>query len=255
MSNDAPTRSAFVGMNLAHAIQAKATSGGTDVAFYQLLICGGSTMTKRNSNTSDFFAKYKHPKWQKRRLEIMELSGFECSYCGSAEKTLNVHHVYYINGRDPWDYKDEELQCLCADCHTLKHANEDRLKKALQAYKLMYDDMDEVVGFIDAKLADGPGHKDTATCDFYSYIKGYCLANNWEYTNDSELKMMEVYSHMGGLYRDAFQWIFREGIDAEYAKHLIDYGLEDGDKYPSWLFEKAKKLIISAVNKSSLGTE
>lgn len=71
--------------------------------------------------------KLKHPKWQKRRLKIMEASGFTCSGCGSDEKTLHVHHKAYRKGAEPWDYEDDELECLCEDCHKGIHAIRDEI--------------------------------------------------------------------------------------------------------------------------------
>ena len=32
-------------------------------------------------------------------------------------KVLNVHHRYYINGKNPWEYDNEALVTLCEDCH------------------------------------------------------------------------------------------------------------------------------------------
>lgn len=34
---------------------------------------------------------------------------------------LNVHHKYYITGLMAWEYKDEALVTLCADCHKEEH--------------------------------------------------------------------------------------------------------------------------------------
>lgn len=60
----------------------------------------------------------RHPKWQKKRLEIMEENNFTCQNCGSTEKTLNVHHGYYEKGLFAWEYPDSSLHCLCEICHT-----------------------------------------------------------------------------------------------------------------------------------------
>lgn len=57
------------------------------------------------------------PRWQKKRLEIMERDGFVCQICASKTNTLTVHHLYYEKGRMPWDYQDESLVTLCVDCH------------------------------------------------------------------------------------------------------------------------------------------
>ncbi len=32
-------------------------------------------------------------------------------------KALNVHHNYYVNGKNPWEYDNEALVTLCEDCH------------------------------------------------------------------------------------------------------------------------------------------
>ena len=61
--------------------------------------------------------KLKDPRWQKRRLEIMQRDDFTCRNCGESTKTLNVDHKVYVAGRDPWDYSDEDLQTLCEYCH------------------------------------------------------------------------------------------------------------------------------------------
>jgi len=58
----------------------------------------------------------RHPKWQKRRLEIMERDGFRCYACGDDKNTLTVHHKRY-NGL-PWNSWDDDLQTLCQPCHS-----------------------------------------------------------------------------------------------------------------------------------------
>ena len=61
--------------------------------------------------------KLRDPRWQKKRLEIMQRDDFKCKKCGDKDSTLNVHHRYYIWGKDPWDYPDEVLITVCSDCH------------------------------------------------------------------------------------------------------------------------------------------
>jgi hypothetical protein len=69
-------------------------------------------------------AKYKDSRWQQKRLEILNRDGRECRSCGAAGDgvTLNVHHAYYESGNDPWDYPDDALVTLCADCHKEIHS-------------------------------------------------------------------------------------------------------------------------------------
>jgi hypothetical protein len=66
---------------------------------------------------ANYFEKLKDPRWQRRRLEIMQRANFACEMCGDTSETLNVHHGYYSRGLDPWDYDDHSLHCLCEACH------------------------------------------------------------------------------------------------------------------------------------------
>lgn len=67
--------------------------------------------------TKSYSEKLKDPRWQERRLRIMERDKFCCKLCSNKKSTLNVHHKYYIRGRDPWDYDDDMLTTLCEQCH------------------------------------------------------------------------------------------------------------------------------------------
>ena len=61
--------------------------------------------------------KLKSPKWQKKRLEILSRDKFTCKLCKDTETQLHVHHKYYEDGCDPWEYPNTALVTLCADCH------------------------------------------------------------------------------------------------------------------------------------------
>lgn len=76
--------------------------------------------------------KLKDPRWQKRRLEVMKRDGFTCHRCRDKEKTLNVHHLMYDKGKDPWDYDDCALITLCEDCH--KECEDRECKLAFGAF-------------------------------------------------------------------------------------------------------------------------
>jgi hypothetical protein len=64
-----------------------------------------------------YWEKLKDPRWQKKRLEVLEKAEFTCSQCGDSESTLHVHHGYYCKGNEPWEYPVESLHCLCETCH------------------------------------------------------------------------------------------------------------------------------------------
>lgn len=66
------------------------------------------------------------PKWQKKRLKIMERDNFQCQFCKSEINTLVVHHKKYINGRKPWEYDNEWLTTLCIYCHNHIHSHKDQ---------------------------------------------------------------------------------------------------------------------------------
>lgn len=66
---------------------------------------------------SAYAEKLKHPKWQKKRLEILERDGFKCYHCRDDSETLHVHHIYYERGKQPWEYPSEAYVTLCATCH------------------------------------------------------------------------------------------------------------------------------------------
>jgi len=64
----------------------------------------------------------KDPRWQRRRLEVMQRDGWACQECGDTESTLHIHHAAYIG--NPWDAPSSDLTTLCDDCHNAKHGRE-----------------------------------------------------------------------------------------------------------------------------------
>lgn len=51
----------------------------------------------------------------------MHRAHFACQRCYRDDQTLNVHHLYYMSKRDPWDYPNFALQCICEECHAEDH--------------------------------------------------------------------------------------------------------------------------------------
>jgi hypothetical protein len=56
------------------------------------------------------------PRWQKKRLKILERDDWTCQRCGSTDRELQVHHLVYAGA--PWDVPDDALVTLCVRCHT-----------------------------------------------------------------------------------------------------------------------------------------
>jgi len=66
---------------------------------------------------SNYSKKLLDPRWQKKRLEILQRDDFHCVNCGDGEETLHVHHCYYKRDCQPWDYENTSLVTLCKSCH------------------------------------------------------------------------------------------------------------------------------------------
>jgi len=76
---------------------------------------------------SKYTDKFKDPRWQKKRLEVLKENEFSCCKCGDDKSTLNVHHKLYKKGKDPWEYSIDELMVLCEECHGNIHKARERL--------------------------------------------------------------------------------------------------------------------------------
>lgn len=59
----------------------------------------------------------RHPKWQMKRLEILNRDNATCRLCGDTETELHIHHKQYIKGNKPWEYENESLITYCKVCH------------------------------------------------------------------------------------------------------------------------------------------
>jgi hypothetical protein len=66
------------------------------------------------NNYSDLL---KDPRWQKKRLEILQRDNFKCMLCGDETTSLNIHHKEYVNDKKPWEYENITLITICENCH------------------------------------------------------------------------------------------------------------------------------------------
>lgn len=93
--------------------------------------------------------KLKDPRWQKKRLEILNRDQFTCKYCEETTKTLHVHHLDYNPNFNPWDIDISSLITLCEDCHKIIHYDGfSELEKALiglMARKVTYTDIKHIL--------------------------------------------------------------------------------------------------------------
>lgn len=76
---------------------------------------------------SDYSEKLKDPRWQKKRLEIMQRDSFTCQQCYDKKSTLCVHRKHYLKGKELWEYPNRLLITLCESCHEVETANQTEL--------------------------------------------------------------------------------------------------------------------------------
>jgi hypothetical protein len=116
-------------------------------------------------STETYANLLRDPRWQRRRLEILQRSDFSCEECEDKERTLHVHHKVYRKGVMPWEYTDGELQVLCERCHEDKT----RLLNAIKR---------------------GTGGM---TREMLSHVLGYCLGQ-WmlEFWDDEKMDHVEI---------------------------------------------------------------
>lgn len=79
----------------------------------------------------EYSKQLKHPKWQKKRLQILERDEFMCQNCHSKDETLHVHHFFYKPKTLLWDYDESCLITFCGDCHEEWHLLNDEIKDFL----------------------------------------------------------------------------------------------------------------------------
>ena len=141
---------------------------------------------------SDYYKLLKDPRWQKRRLEILEQAEFRCIQCESEEKTLHVHHTIYRKGKKPWEYSDHDLQVLCESCHGDRHESESELKEALAGASIY--DYDNLIGYLTGVRwgNEAEGEINGVHPDF---TDGFCKALRlddsrlWSYLSRNDYKM------------------------------------------------------------------
>jgi hypothetical protein len=90
------------------------------------------------SDKRTYSEKLRDPRWQKRRLEIMQRDKFSCRKCCDDTSTLNVHHRWYERGKEPWESTDECLVTLCERCHAAE--TEERQAEEARLIRIMRRD-------------------------------------------------------------------------------------------------------------------
>lgn len=121
----------------------------------------------------NYLQKLKDPRWQKKRLEILNRDEFACRFCYDTKSTLHVHHLQYSG--EPWEAKSEHLITLCEDCHesesTTRKVYEDALLKELKLSYFRGSDLVDIAnGFNKMKPFHVP--------DVMACVIGFALADH-----------------------------------------------------------------------------
>lgn len=106
----------------------------------------------------DYKEQIKSPKWQRRRLEILQRDDFTCQICGCKDKMLHVHHTAYERDKMIWEYPNEMLITLCEDCHEYEHIQEDSITDCLWDIKrrgATNHEIHALLQYIDIELFNG----------------------------------------------------------------------------------------------------
>lgn len=98
----------------------------------------------------DYKEQIKSPRWQKRRLEIMQNDNFTCQLCGDTDSMLNVHHLSYHKDRNIWEYEDWELITLCENRHTEEHSSMDDIINEIESIKSRGVTMREILSALNS---------------------------------------------------------------------------------------------------------
>lgn len=98
---------------------------------------------------NEYYEKLKDPRWQKKRLEVFERDNFTCRGCGDKESMLTVHHCFYDNSLEPWEYPTSSLVTLCDKCHegerVCRADGERLLIKILRRGGYLCKDIDDII--------------------------------------------------------------------------------------------------------------
>jgi hypothetical protein len=133
-----------------------------------------------------YYELLKHPKWQKKRLEVLQFADFQCEDCRADDVTLHIHHTYYEKGLAPWEYLEESLHALCEECHRKAQDRQTLLQR--QIGSLMLEDLDRLLGYVMALHANtGP----MVPLDVFSYEIAEGLGDGFGLTAEEVIEGLE----------------------------------------------------------------
>lgn len=144
-----------------------------------------------------FSEQYKHPLWQKLRLEVLNDAEWKCSSCSCSDQQLHVHHLRYVKGRKIWEYEKRELMALCAECHEARHSMKDAFSALLVAAEGANIPCEELLsllaGYVYAYAGDCPEVHQSLDAGAETVASFYCGE-------------VGAYAFMNLTYRDLCKW-------------------------------------------------
>lgn len=163
-----------------------------------------------------YFELLKKPEWQKKRLERLEIAGWECENCGQKDDQLHVHHRQYFKNRSPWEYENEQLEVLCDECHKSSHEITEAIKQILS-----FSDTREIfnllMGYCDPKIL--PKINDIQIEEHnYRLMAAGCFANLITFIDRKKYKSLAnflIENSYDGI-RDEAEDFFRKKYDPEW---------------------------------------
>lgn len=196
---------------------------------------------------SKYSSILRDPRWQRKRLEIMERDKWKCSQCGSSESELHVHHLQYKYKLKPWEHSSEYLKTLCDNCHKSIHKETDG-KNAEQTKEIILRRFHpwQIVKGVHLLESDMPSSHKYG----YSIYKGVLV--QWDEDRDTRVLQMlnelperiinmliAVHEHEGGLF---LIWKDHKPVWSCLNGHGITV---DGDW---WVFNEEKALQVYSDN-------
>lgn len=187
----------------------------------------------------------KDARWQKKRLEIMQRDNFTCAYCGKGLEsgvTLNVHHIYYVKNNKPWEYPNDSLITLCAECHERQHKG-----KPINNLK------GRGIFFRDLLKIDNITETDKIVLSFIASSKDVSKLSYRKLSNELGLSLASIYNSMKRLKKFSFlndeNKVICNISHSGYFAIRTDLKHEIGGKlliFYSWLCDRAKDNIVDA---------
>lgn len=183
-------------------------------AEFLFVVHGGDMVTT-------YSEKLKDPRWQRKRLEVMERDEFCCQICMDSGSTLHVHHKRYVKGRNPWEYEIHDLATVCENCHE-------------SAHEKMFDATEVLASF---EVSDAPWGVDRAATLMAGFFDGYMASRD------------RPVLHLKYLKKDPELYVFGE-ICAALTDFHSGSRLEEVFIFHNAVVEKGHKWIWEALMKA-----